>query len=157
MPRAEGLKSIDAALLSAYASGPSAERRKRGAVWYELVVVPLLNGWLHGSDRPWVVGAPNEGRFPGAPDTTMIEIAHTFAPGRLEPLPTPELPALVDLWLIRHGMYEKLAADAIAAGAPRPALLGALLANPMVTSFRQAEGLLATIERRTTQTEEARM
>ena len=146
-PRAEELKSIDAALLSAYASGPAAERHKRGAVWYELVVVPVLDGWLHGSDRPWVVGTPNAGRIPGVPDSAMIEIAHGLSPGRLEPLPAPELPALVSLWLTRHGVYETMAADAIAAGGPRSALLGALAANPLVTSIHQADGLLAAIER----------
>jgi 6-phospho-beta-glucosidase len=146
-PRAEELKAIDTALLSAYASGPAAERRKRGAVWYELVVVPALDGWLHGSDRPWVVGTPNDGRIPCVPDSTMIEVAHTFSPGRLVPRPIPELPALVNLWLARHGVYEKLAADAIADAGPRTALLGAMTANPLVTSFAQADGLLTAIER----------
>lgn len=147
-PRAEELKSIDAALLSAYASGPTAERRKRGAVWYELVVVPTLDGWIHGSSRPWIVGASNAGRILGVPDSSMIEIAHTFSGGRLEAAPAPELPSLVRLWLTRHGVYERLTADAIAAGGPRSALLGAMAANPMVTSFGQAEGLLSAIKAR---------
>ena len=146
--RAEELKSIDAALLAAYSSGPDAARNKRGAVWYQLVVVPLLDGWLHGSDRPWVVGAPNGGRFPGTPDTTMIEVGHRFAPGALEPIETPALPPLVEEWLSRHGVYEKLAAEAISAGGPRSALLAAMAANPMVTSFSQADALLGAIESR---------
>jgi 6-phospho-beta-glucosidase len=148
MPRAQELKSIDAALLAAYSAGPDAERRKRGAVWYDLVVTTILDGWLHGSDRPWIVGAPNEGRVPGAPATTMIEIPHRFAAGALEPLPVPDLPPLVDLWLTRHGAYEKLASEAISAGGPRHALLAAMAANPIVVSFAQADGLLAAIESR---------
>jgi 6-phospho-beta-glucosidase len=146
--RAQQLKAIDAALLDAYASGPSAERRKRGAAWYGLVVTPLIDGWLHGSDAPMVLGARNNGRLPEAPDSTVIEICHRLTPGRLEPLEPPERPALPALMLAHSGAYEQLAVAALAGGGSSDARLRAMLANPMVRGWRQATGLLAEIESR---------
>jgi 6-phospho-beta-glucosidase len=145
-PRADELKSIDAALLSAYAAGPTTERRKRGAVWYELVVVPLLDGWVTGSERPLVLGTPNGSSIPEAPPTTMIEVAIRVSPGRLEPLPVPAIPPAVAIWLARHGAYEALAVAATVPGTGRTERLRALLANPMVASLAQARRLLAAIE-----------
>jgi len=144
--RAQQLKAIDAALLGAYAAGPSAERHKRGAAWYALVVVPLIDGWLHGSDEPMVLGVRNDGRLPEAPDSTMIEICHRLTPGRLEPLQPPERPALPALMLAQHGVYEQLTAAAFAGSGSAEAQLRAMLANPMVRGWKQATGLLAAIE-----------
>jgi 6-phospho-beta-glucosidase len=146
--RAQQLQAIDAALLERYAAGPNGERRKRGAAWYALVVVPLLDAWLHGSESPMVLGVQNDGRLPEAPATTMIEIAHHVRPGRLEPLEPPARPALPALLLARHGAYEALAAAALAPGASPETRLRALLANPMVSGWAQATGLLAAIETR---------
>ena len=146
--RAEQLKAIDAALLGAYASGPTAERQKRGAVWYALVVAPLLDGWVHGSSEPMVLGTTNLGRLPEVPDPAMIEVAHRLVPGGFEPLDPPARPELPALLLARHGAYEALAAEALAPGATRTASLRALLANPMVPGWTAAAGLLQAIEER---------
>jgi hypothetical protein len=78
----------------------------------------------------------------------MIEIAHHVRPGRLEPLEPPARPALPALLLARHGAYEALAAAALAPGASPEMRLRALLANPMVSGWAQATGLLAAIETR---------
>ncbi len=146
--RAEQLKSIDAALLGAYASGLAGDRPKRGAVWYRLVVTPLLDGWIHGPEEPMILGVRNSGRLPEAPDGTMIEVAHRVRPRRLEPLEPPSRPALPALLLARHGAYETLVAASLEPGAAPGARLRALLANPMVSGWSQATGLLAAIDAR---------
>lgn len=146
--RAQQLKRIDTALLDAYASGLSAQRYKRGAVWYALIMVPFLDAWLHGSEAPIVLGVRNSGRLPEVPISSMIEIAHRVRPGRLDPLEPPARPTLPALLLARHGTYEALAAAALAPDAPAWARLQALLANPMVHGWTQAMGLLAAIEKR---------
>ena len=147
-PRARELKEIDAALLAAYAAGPAAERRRRGAVWYALSVVPLIDGWLHGSDLSIVVSVRNDAQLPEAPAAATIEVAHRLTPGRLEPLPVPPRPALVQLMMARHGMYETLAGEAVRTDARPEVRLRALLANPMVGSFDQAAALVKEIEAR---------
>jgi 6-phospho-beta-glucosidase len=146
--RAQQLKAIDAALLAAYAAGPSDSRERRGAVWYSLVVTPLIDGWLHGSATPLVLGVRNDGRVPEVPASTMIEVAHRLRPGRLEPLEAPARPAIPSLLMARHGAYEALAAQAVAAGAAPGCGIRALLANPMVDSLPRAAALLAAIEAR---------
>jgi 6-phospho-beta-glucosidase len=147
-PRARELKEIDAALLSAYASGPNAERQRRGAVWYALVVVPLIDGWLHGSDLPIVLSVRNDYRLPEAAASATVEVAHRIWAGRLEALAAPPRPALVRLTLARHGTYETLATAAVRPDAGPEARLRAMLANPMVASLEQAAALLKEIEER---------
>jgi 6-phospho-beta-glucosidase len=146
--RAEEIKKIDAALLAAYAAGHGGELEKRGAVWYRLVVVPLLDGWLHGTAEPLVLGVPNAGRLPEAPSTAMIEFAHRLAPGRLVPLESPAPPALPSLLLAQHGTYEALVVEALRPGAPPAARLRALMANPLVADLDVAVAMLAEIDAR---------
>ncbi len=146
--RAQQLKAIDAALLQAYAAGPKGERLRRGAVWYSLVITPLIDGLVHGSETPLVLGVRNDGRVPEVPASTMIEVAHLVRPGRLEPLEAPPRPALPSLLMARHGTYEALAAQAVSPGAAPGAGIRALLANPMVNDWARAAGLISAIETR---------
>ena len=149
--RAEELKEIDSALLGEYATGPAGSerpRRKRGATWYALIIVPLLDGWLHGTAAPLVLGVTNAGRLPEAPPTTMIEVAHRISAGRLEPLEPPARPPLPSLLLARHGLFEALTVEGLGADAPPEARLRALLANPLITDLDQAVAVLAEIDAR---------
>ncbi len=146
--RAEELKRIDAALLAAYAAGPDTMATRRGAAWYSLVVVPLLDGWLHGAAHPLVLGVANAGRLPEAPATTMIEVAHRLQPGRLEPLQPPARPPLPTLLLAQHGLYETLTVASLNRSAPPEARLRALLANPLIPDLDRAAAILAQIDAR---------
>ena len=49
--RAETLQGLEEELLTAYADGRGGIAR-RGAVWYGLAVVPLLEAWWHGATDP---------------------------------------------------------------------------------------------------------
>ena len=149
--RADELKEIDSNLLGDYAAGPAgpaSPRRKRGAAWYALIIVPLLDGWLHGRTAPLVLGVTNAWRLPEAPATTMIEVAHRITAGRLEPLEPATRPPLPSLLLARHGVYEALTVEGLGADAPPEARLRALLANPLIRDLEQAAAVLAEIDAR---------
>ena len=146
--RAAALLRLQAAMLAGYESG-AATTARRGAVWYLDAVLPFLDGWLHGSTTPLIIGLPNDGRLPGIPNDATVEFPSIVPGGRdetlarpLEPVRLPPLPAAI---LAAHAAYETLAVEAILAGSSRGALVRALLANPLVTTFDQASGLVDAI------------
>ena len=145
--RAQALQRLEAELLAGYRDRPTADLPRRGAVWYRLAVLPLIDAWLHGSDDPVLAGAPNDGRLPGIPDSVVLELPHRAArPGELvalDPIVPTGIPASL---LQRHGAYEALTVAALRPEADPDARLRALMANPMVRSFDQARGLLGRIE-----------
>lgn len=145
--RAQALQRLEAKLLAGYRDRPAADLPRRGAVWYRLAVLPLVDAWLHGSGDPVLAGAPNDGRLPGIPDSVVLELPHVAArPGELVPL-DPILPTGIPASLLhQQGAYETLTVAALRPGADPDAQLRALVANPMVRSFDQARALLARIE-----------
>ena len=147
--RAQALQRLDAELLATYASHRRDEAPRRGAAWYRLGVLPLIDAWLHGSDEPIVLGVRNDGRLPEVPDSAILELPHVAPrPGLLVPLAPPPRPSLPALILAEHGTYETLTVDALQPGAPPEARLRALLANPLVRDVDRAAGLLRVIDER---------
>ena len=156
--RASQLQALDAELLAGYATAPGAAAVRRGAPWYGLSVLPLLDVLLDvtGPDIPLILGVPNDGRIPGLPDATIVEIPHVAArPGELAhlaphapqaPEELPTLPALPALLLAQVGAYEALTVDALSPGAPPEARLRALLTNPLVRDADRAAAILAAID-----------
>jgi len=145
--RAEVLQKLDAELLAGYAAGPGSVEMRRGALWYSLAVLPFIDAMLHGSDEPIIVGVRNDGRIPGVPDATVVEIPHVVPrPGELVALPAAVLPALPALLLAQVGTYETLTVDALQPGASPEARLRALLANPLVRDADRAAAILAAID-----------
>lgn len=151
VPRGAGLKRLEADLLADYRGrsgvGPPA---RRGAQWYRLSVVPLLDAVTHGSEEAMVVGLPNRGRAPWAStDATVegpafVEAGGTFRTAPLAPLAGPAA-ALLE----RHADYEAKTASALA-GAPersptRPELVAALAVNPLVGDAGRAAPLVDRI------------
>jgi 6-phospho-beta-glucosidase len=146
--RAEQLQTLDAELLAGYAAPGSATAR-RGALWYGAAVLPLIDALEHGSDETLILGVRNDGRVPGVPDATIVEVPHV-APrrGELTALPAAALPALPALLLAEVGAYEELTVDAVSPGSAPEARLRALLANPLVRDLDQAVAILAAIDER---------
>jgi 6-phospho-beta-glucosidase len=140
--RAEQLQRLEQALLAGYADGVDGLPR-RGAAWYGSAVLPLLDAWWNGSTEPLIVGFRNGERLPDLPATVTTEGPVLFlSPAAVTPLPSPALPGLSAAILAAHAHYEELTVDALAAGAPRHLLTRALLANPLVTTWDQATGLV---------------
>jgi 6-phospho-beta-glucosidase len=148
--RAQALQRLEAELLAGYRDGPAAELPRRGAVWYRLAVLPLIDAWLHGSDVPVLAGARNDGRLPGVPESVVLELPHLAPrPGQLVPV-DPIVPTGIPASLLgQHGIYEALTVAALRQDADPDARLRALLANPLVRSYDQARALLGRIEQAT--------
>lgn len=150
-PRSAGLKRLEAALLAQYAGGPDGVRTaRRGAQWYGLSVVPLLDAIAHGSDDTVVVGLPNRGRVAWAPDQATIEgPTRVDAGGTFRPAPVAALPAAAQALLERHADYEARTARALAAATERPPgrdeLVAALATNPLVGDTGRAAPLVDRI------------
>ncbi len=67
-------------------------------------------------------------------------------PRQLEPLDVPDLPPLPAAILAAHAAYEMLTVEATRPEATREDRLRALMANPLVRSFDQADELADDIE-----------
>ncbi len=138
--RAEALVGLETALLDAYAADRT-DGPQRGAAWYGLGVVPLLDAWTNGAAQVVIAGTvkqPMGGEMVEGPVLAPM-------PGRLQPLEPVALPALPAALLGAHAAYERATVDAILAGSPRVALVRALLANPMVVDTDRAERLVDAI------------
>ena len=144
--RAQQLQRLEAELLSGYADGAT-ELPRRGAVWYGMAVLPFVDAWLHGSPEVLILGLANEGRIAGLPDDVITEgPVRIPQPKRIEPLAHVPLPPLPASTLAAHATYESLAVDACSPAASRDDRLRALMANPLVTSFDIAAGLVEHID-----------
>ncbi len=144
--RAQQLQRLEAELLAGYTAG-TADLPQRGAVWYGKAVLPLVDAWFHGSQEVLILGLPNNGRITGLPDAAVTEGPVCIPrPGMLEFLGTPELPPLPRSMLAEHAAFEALAVAATQPGATRVDRVRAMLANPMLTSYDMADGLVRDIE-----------
>jgi 6-phospho-beta-glucosidase len=157
-PRAQRLRRLQAELLAGFAvDAPRVEgadgdhhRLRRGAGWYGLSVVPLIDAVANGADAPLIIGRANGGRVPWADDEATIEGPVRVGRGAtFEPQVPVDLPAAAAALLERHAAYESLTVAALAGPPDRPpvriGLVRALAANPMVPSVAIAERLVDRI------------
>jgi alpha-galactosidase/6-phospho-beta-glucosidase family protein len=145
--RAETLQGLEGELLAAYAGGREGATR-RGAVWYGLAVVPLLDAWWNGATDPLIVGLtdPSGGVVAGAASGVVIEgPMDAPAPGVLRPHERVPLPTGPAARLAAHAEYERRTVDAILGGASDARLIEALAVNPMVPDEALAARLVAAI------------
>ncbi len=114
---------------------------RRGAGWYDEIVVPTLLALAEHRALELILSVDNGGTLPWIPPEAIIEApvpVRDGAPGKPRPADLPEdIRALVHC----NAAYEMLAVEAIVEG-DRSKALRALMANLMVRSFNQARGLL---------------
>ena len=152
--RAQELKRLEAQMLDQYSSGVDAsEHKRRGALWYRVSIVPLIDAALHGGDEPVVLGLPNRGAVPWAPEDAIVELpTDVMAGGQLRRHPAVTLPNAAAGLLDEHARYETSTARALAGTRSREdvrerrrELIMALAANPMVSTEDLAERLVDEI------------
>ena len=143
--RAEDVMKIEQELLRMYEDPNLTEKPKllerRGGAYYSEAAAQLMASLHAGTGDVQVANVRNDGALPELPDTAVVEVparidrtgAH---PLRLAPL-APELRGLVQ----EAKAYEELAIDAATSG-DRTTALKALLANPLVGQYADAERLL---------------
>jgi 6-phospho-beta-glucosidase len=149
--RAQALKRMEAQMLDQYASGVAAgEQTRRGALWYRVSIVPLIDAVIHGGEDTVILGLPNEGAVSWAPDDAIVELPTDIrAGGALMRRPSVELPDPVADLLKQHATFEAATARALAGcrsrqnlAIRREALVEALAANPMVPTEALAARLV---------------
>ncbi len=152
--RAQELKRLEAEMLSQYAGHVAiADQRRRGALWYRVSIVPLVDAVLHGGQQSVVLGLPNQGAVDWAPAEATVELAtDVMAGGDLARHAAPAMPGPAADLLRAHATYEVATAEALAGSrtrtdvmARRDRLVEALAANPMVSSEDLAARLVDEI------------
>ncbi len=139
--RAQELKRLEAQMLDQYSSGVEAsEHKRRGAVWYGVSIVPLIDAAVFGGMEPMVLGLPNQGAVPWAADDAIVELpTDVLVGGQLRRHPAVGLPEAAARLLEQHAEFETATARALAGTRSREdvrerrtKLILALAANPMV-------------------------
>jgi 6-phospho-beta-glucosidase len=125
-------------------SGLPRTLRQRGAVWYEKIVAPVLLALAERRTATLPLNMENNGAVPCLPDDAIVEVLAPIVNGRVQPPARVELPPDVAALLSRHCAFEQLAAEAIVER-DRDKALRALLANPLVKSYDQAERVLQLV------------
>ena len=146
--RAERVAEIERGLLELYRD-PALDTKpelleRRGGAFYSEAAAALI-AYLHaGTGDTQVVDVRNDGARPGLPDDAVVEVPARVDADGAHPLPlaplAPELLGLVQ----QAKAYERLAVEAAVTG-DRAVARKALLANPLVGSYRVAAPLLEAL------------
>lgn len=146
--RAEEVQRIEADLLERYrdprldVSPPELERR--GGAYYSQAAVRLMASLHDGAGDVQVVDVANRGVIPGLSDDAVVEVPARIDRDGAHPLPVDPIPPEFAGLIAQVKAFEQLTAEAAVTGDRGRALL-ALMANPLVTSYDQAEAVLADI------------
>ena len=117
---------------------------RRGAAWYEKIVVPTLLALSEKQSTELILSVDNKGAFPWLPDEAIIEACVPIIDGDLQAAKQVDLPQDVKALMAQNCAYEMLAAEAIAEG-NREKALRALMSNLLVGNFNQGRGILNVV------------
>jgi 6-phospho-beta-glucosidase len=146
--RAEQVAGIERGLLELYRD-PALDTKpelleRRGGAFYSEAAAALIASLHAGTGDTQVVDVRNDGALPGLPDDAVVEVPARVDADGAHPLPlaplAPELLGLVQ----QAKAYERLAVEAAVTG-DRAVARKALLANPLVGSYRVAAPLLEAL------------
>jgi 6-phospho-beta-glucosidase len=142
--RAEELQTLETELLNAYETGDTSLVKKRAAVWYEKIIVPVILALLRGGE--FVVNARNTSSASWLPSDTIVETfceinARQPLGAEIKPRPFAPTPRDVQAMLQVNAAYEALVVDAILNDSYDMAWR-ALRLNPLLTNAAQAREIL---------------
>lgn len=145
--RARQLMALQEEILAAYDGEPTdkpAALSKRGARWYESVIVPVLVALVENRSERHIVNVQNGTTLPWLPPEAIIETPAVLEEGWGRPLPPHSVPDAVRALIQHNCAYEMLAVEAIVEQSYTKALR-ALVLNPMGITYDQAKGILKRI------------
>ncbi len=114
---------------------------RRGAVWYEKIVVPTLLALAERHTVELVLSVDNNGTIPWLPDDATIEAPVQIENGEVLATRGTDLPSIARAMTVQNCTYEMLTAQAIAER-DRDKALQALLTNLLISNYNQARGIL---------------
>jgi 6-phospho-beta-glucosidase len=143
--RAQQLMELSDQILDAYRSWqpgtPPEMLKRRGAVWYDKIVVPALLALAEKQSTELILSTDNNGAFPWLSEDAIIEGQVPIHNGEMEKVHRFDPPQDVKAMISQNCAYEMLAAQAIVEQ-DRDKALRALMANLLVGNFNQARGIL---------------
>lgn len=150
--RAEELLDLQEKILAEFADpsrgpGDFPAMQSRQARWYDAIIAPVLSALIEtsrGADRgshAFIVNVVNSQTVPWLPETAIVEVPCRIEGGQVAPLSAGPLPADVVNLIQANCAYEMLAVEAIVER-DRQKALRALLRNPMIHTFDQANAVL---------------
>ncbi len=143
--RAESLLALESEMLTAYQAGQPEAVTKRGAHWYEEIVVPVLLAMLNDSNAAFFLNVQNNGALNFLPDEAIVEIPTRIGRNGVKTVgPVGVVPDAVRALLQINAAYEMLAVEAIVEQ-DRAKALRALLLNPLIHTAAQAKGTLERV------------
>ena len=143
--RAQQLMELSDQILDAYRSWqpgtPPEMLKRRGAVWYDKIVVPALLALAEKHTTELILSTDNNKAFPWLPEDAIIEGQVPIHNGEMGKVRSFDPPQDVKAMISQNCAYEMLAAQAIVEQ-DRDKALRALMANLLVGNFNQARGIL---------------
>ena len=149
--RGEQVEKINRELFSIYAREETSEKpeqlSQRGGSLYSYAAMDILEACINEDPREMAVNTLNRGAITGLAEDAGVEISCRISSGGVERIPLGELPPQVAGLVQQVKRYESLTVDAAVRGSRRLALL-ALLNNPLIHGFSNAEKVLRAMETR---------
>jgi len=146
--RAEQLLELQDSILTEYAHWTGGQMpaalAKRGANWYEKIIVPVLLALVNDTRERAIVNVVNARTVPFLPEQAIVEMACIVGAEGATPLGGGVAPADVRMMIQLNCTYEMLTAEGIAER-DRKKALRALLLSPLVPSADVAQAILERI------------
>lgn len=146
--RAEQLLELQDSILAEYAHHTGGQMpealAKRGANWYEKIIVPVLLALINNTRERFIVNVVNRRTVPFLPEQAIVETACTVGADGATPMVGGVAPADVQAMIQLNCAYEMLAAEGIAER-DRKKALRALLLSPLVPSADVAQAIMERI------------
>jgi 6-phospho-beta-glucosidase len=144
--RAEELLDLQDELMAEYSSclargEKPAGLARRKARWYRAVIAPVMLALAEGRSEQKIVNLTNGGIIPWLPASAIIETPALIQGKRFRPLAVGMVPLAVKALIQKNCAYEMLAVEAIIER-NREKALRALLLNPLIPTYEQAEWTL---------------
>lgn len=152
-PRARQLQQLEGDLLAAYEQHAGAGKpdavNKRSAIWYEVVVVPVLFGLAYQQPARLAINITNNGLIDALPDDTIVELTSEIVDGEIITHKPTQLPPHAMMGMLQlNAAYERTLVDAII-NDDADLMLQAFLMNPLIPSYTAASEILGELwERR---------
>jgi 6-phospho-beta-glucosidase len=119
--------------------------KKRGAGWYDKIVVPTLLTLSENKSAELILSVQNKGSVPWLPAEVIVELSVKFEEGKFIGGRVPNnIPLDIQGMVTRNSAYESLAAEAIVEH-DRNKAIRALQSNLLVSNFNQVRGILEQI------------
>jgi 6-phospho-beta-glucosidase len=118
--------------------------KKRGAAWYDKIVVPTLLSLSEKKSAELILSIKNQGLVNWLPTDAIVELPVLFKHGRISARISSNIPQDIQGLVTRNCAYEMLAAEAIVEK-DRGKALRALQSNLLVSNFNQVRGILEKV------------